>query len=201
VTHTHVAGSIHADSSARAPSWLSMPSDVNTLLPSLWSTSVDKGETGVLTVAGLSVLDIAEQVGTPVYVVDEADLRDRARGFAAAFEGWDVYYAAKSFLCTAVARWVTEEGLGVDVCTGGELAVVQRAGIDLRRVGLHGNNKSVEELGQALTGGVGRIIVDSFDEIARLNALAAELQIRPRVMVRATTGVEAHTHEYIATAH
>jgi diaminopimelate decarboxylase len=201
VTHTHVAGSIHADSAARAPSWLSMPSDVNSLLPILWSTGVDKDETGVLTVSGLSVHEIVEQVGTPVYVVDEADLRERARAFAAAFEGWDVYYAAKSFLCTTVARWVTDEGLGVDVCTGGELAVVQRAGIDLRRVGLHGNNKSLEELRQALTSGVGRIIVDSSDEIARLSTLAKELQIRPRVMVRATTGVEAHTHEYIATAH
>ncbi|HKX14761.1 MAG TPA: diaminopimelate decarboxylase, partial [Propionibacteriaceae bacterium] len=85
--------------------------------------------------------------------------------------------------------------------TGGELAVVQRAGVDLRRVGLHGNNKSVEELRYALIAGVGRIIVDSFDEIRRLGAVAEELQIRPRIMVRATTGVEAHTHEYIATAH
>ena len=201
MSHTHVAGSIHADSTARAPSWLSIPSDVNTLLPTLWSTGVRKDETGVLTVAGLSVVDIADQVGTPVYVVDEADLRARARAFADAFQGWDVYYAAKSFLCTTVARWVSEEGLGVDVCTGGELAVVQRAGVDPRRVGLHGNNKSVEELREAVSVGVGRIIVDSFDEIARLGELAEELQIRPRVMVRATTGVEAHTHEYIATAH
>ena len=160
-----------------------------------------KDENGVLTVAGLSVNEIANQVGTPVYVVDEADLRARAHAFAEAFEGWDVYYAAKSFLCTTVARWVTEEGLGIDVCTGGELAVVQRAGIDLARVGLHGNNKSAEELEYALTAGVGRIIVDSFDEIARLGALAEKLRVRPRVMVRATTGVEAHTHEYIATAH
>ena len=152
MTHTHVAGSIHADSTARAPGWLSIPSDVNTLLPSLWSTGVHKDTTGVLSVAGLSVVEIAEQVGTPVYVVDEADLRARARTFAAAFEGWDVYYAAKSFLCTTVARWVSEEGLGVDVCSGGELAVVQRAGIDPRRVGLHGNNKSVDELRQALEG-------------------------------------------------
>jgi diaminopimelate decarboxylase len=201
VTHTHVAGSIHADSTVRAPSWLSMPNDVNTLLPSLWSTGVEKDESGMLTVAGLSVGEIADQVGTPVYVVDEVDLRERARAYAVAFEGWDVYYAAKSFLCTTVARWVTEEGLGVDVCTGGELAVVRRAGIDLGRVGLHGNNKSVEELRQALTAGVGRIIVDSSDEIGRLSTIAEELQIRPRVMIRATTGVEAHTHEYIATAH
>jgi diaminopimelate decarboxylase len=201
VTHTHVAGSIHADSSARPPSWLRMPSDVNALLPSLWSNGVRKDEYGVLTVTGRSVIDIADEVGTPAYVVDEADLRARARAFAEAFEGWDVYYAAKSFLCTTVARWVTEEGLGIDVCTGGELAVVQRAGIDLRRVGLHGNNKGVEELRYALTAKVGRIIIDSFDEIGRLGAVAEELQIRPRVMLRATTGVEAHTHEYIATAH
>ncbi|HEY6813229.1 MAG TPA: diaminopimelate decarboxylase [Propionibacteriaceae bacterium] len=201
MTHTHVAGSIHADSSARAPSWLRMPSDVNALLSSLWSSGVRKDENGVLSVAGLSVIDIANKVGTPVYVVDEADLRARAHGFADAFNGWDVYYAAKSFLCTTVARWVSEEGLGVDVCTGGELAVVQRAGIDLRRVGLHGNNKSDAELHYALTAGVGRIIIDSFDEISRLGGLAERLQVRPRVMVRATTGVEAHTHEYIATAH
>jgi diaminopimelate decarboxylase len=201
MTHTHVAGTIHADSTVRAPSWLSVPSDVNSLLPSLWSSCVHKDENGVLTVAGVSVVDIADQIGTPVYVVDEADLRARAKGFADAFQGWDIYYAAKSFLSTTVVRWIREEGLGVDVCTGGELAVVQRAGLDLRRVGLHGNNKSVEELRDALSLGVGRIIVDSFDEITRLSALSEQMQVRPRVMVRATTGVEAHTHEYIATAH
>jgi diaminopimelate decarboxylase len=201
MTHIHVAGSIHADSSARPPSWLRIPSDVNALLPSLWSSGVRKDENGVLTVAGLSVIDIANRVGTPAYVVDEIDVRARARDFAQAFEGWDIYYAAKSFLCTTVARWVTEEGLGIDVCTGGELAVVERAGVNLRRVGLHGNNKSVEELRYGLTAGVGRIIIDSFDEIDRLGAVAEQMQIRPRVMVRATTGVEAHTHEYIATAH
>ena len=201
MTHSHVAGSIHADVAARAPGWLSVPEDVNALLPQLWSEGVSKGADGVLRVAGLSATEIADQVGTPAYVVDEADLRARARAFATAFAGWDVYYAAKSFLCTTVARWVSEEGLGIDVCTGGELAVVQRAGVDLRRVGLHGNNKSLAELRQALTAGVGRIIVDSPVEIARLAHLAAELGVRPRVMVRVTTGVEAHTHEYIATAH
>src|SRR5829696_5602282 len=201
MTHTHVAGTIHADSTVRAPSWLSVPSDVNSLLPNLWSPCVHKDENGVLTVAGVSVVDIADQIGTPVYVVDEADLRARAKAFADAFQGWDIYYAAKSFLSTTVVRWIREEGLGVDVCTGGELAVVQRAGLDLRRVGLHGNNKSVEELRDALSLGVGRIIVDSFDEITRLSALSEQMQVRPRVMVRATTGVEAHTHEYIATAH
>jgi diaminopimelate decarboxylase len=201
VTHAHVAGSIHADAESRAPSWLAQPADVNALLTRLWSSSVTKDAAGVLTVAGLRVDNIADETGTPVYVIDEADLRARARAFAAAFSGFDVYYAAKSFLCTAVARWVAEEGLGVDVCSGGELAVALRAGVDPVRIGLHGNNKSEGEICAALQAGVGRIIVDSFDEIGRLSALAGELRVRPRVMVRVTTGVEAHTHAYIATAH
>ena len=103
MTHSHVAGSIHADVAARAPGWLAVPDDVNGLLPSLWSSEVSKNTDGVLTVAGMSVTEIADQVGTPAYVLDEADLRARARAFADAFAGWDVYYAAKSFLCAAVA--------------------------------------------------------------------------------------------------
>jgi diaminopimelate decarboxylase len=202
VTHTHVAGSIHADALvARAPGWLRVPDDVNQLLPQLWSAGVTKDSDGQLLVAGVGVGQIADQVGTPVYVIDEADLRARAGAFATAFDGWDVYYAGKSFLCTVVARWVAEEGLGIDVCTGGELAVVLRAGVDPARIGLHGNNKSSQELKQALDARVGRIIVDSFDEIGRLSKLSAELAVRPQVLVRVTTGVEAHTHEYIATAH
>ncbi|HZA91245.1 MAG TPA: diaminopimelate decarboxylase [Gemmatimonadales bacterium] len=202
MTHTHVAGSIHADALAtRAPGWLRVPDDVNQLLPRLWSAGVSKDSDGQLMVAGIGVGQIADRVGTPVYVIDEADLRARARAFATAFDGWDVYYAGKSFLCTAVARWVAEEGLGIDVCTGGELAVVLRAGVDPARIGLHGNNKSSEELTLALDARVGRIIVDSFDEIGRLSKLSAELRVRPQVLVRVTTGVEAHTHEYIATAH
>src|SRR4029450_3859227 len=188
MTHTHVAGSIHADSAARAPSWLTLPSDLTALLQSLWSPGIRKDESGVLTVAGLSAVEIADQVGTPVYVVDEAALLPSARAFADAFQEWDVYYAAKSFLCTTVARWVSEEGLGIDVCTGGELAVVQRAGVDLHRVGLHGNNKRAPEPPRALPAGVGRIIVDSPAEISRLADLADELGVRPRVMVRVTTG-------------
>ena len=201
MTHTHVAGSIHADAETRAPQWLGRPHDVNALLGRLWSRNVTKETEGRLSVAGVAVDRIAAEMGTPVYVVDEDDLRQRARDFATAFDGWDVYYAAKSFLCTAVARWVAEEGLGVDVCTGGELAVALRAGVPAGRIGLHGNNKSEGELRAALEAGVGRIIVDSFDEIERLSALAADRVVRPRVMVRVTTGVEAHTHAYIATAH
>ncbi len=201
MTMSHVAGSIHADAGTPQPRWLDVPQDVNALLPELWSRQVAKDADGVLTIAGLPVTEIAEQVGTPAYLLDEDDLRDRARAFRTAFDGWAVYYAGKSFLCTAVARWVSEEGLGVDVCTGGELAVALRAGVDPAIIGLHGNNKSVAELRAAIEAGVGRIIVDSFDEIGRLGDLAAELDRKPRVMVRVTTGVEAHTHEYIATAH
>jgi diaminopimelate decarboxylase len=200
MSHAHVAGSIHADADTR-PHWLARPDDVNALLPRLWSRNIGKDVKGRLQVAGVGVDRIVEEVGTPVYVVDEDDLRQRAREFATAFAGWGVYYAAKSFLCTAVARWVSEEGLGVDVCTGGELAVALRAGVPADRIGLHGNNKSETELRAALATGVGRIIVDSFDEIERLSVLAAERDVRPRVMVRVTTGVEAHTHAYIATAH
>ena len=201
MSHAHVAGSIHADAETRAPGWLARPDDVNALLTRLWSTNTSKSAVGMLTVAGLGVDEIAAAVGTPVYVVDELDLRDRARAFRTAFADWDVYYAAKSFVCTAVARWVAEEGLGVDVCTGGELAVALRAGVQPARIGLHGNNKSTAEIRAALEAGIGRIIVDSFDEIGRLSGLARELGVRPRVMVRVTTGVEAHTHAYIATAH
>ncbi|BAK36052.1 diaminopimelate decarboxylase [Microlunatus phosphovorus NM-1] len=203
MTHMHVAGSIHADVLTHAPGWLDVPADVNALLAPLWSRNVAKNADGVLTVAGLTVTEIAEQVGTPVYVVDEDDLRHRAREFAAAFAGWDVYYAGKSFLCTAVARWVADEGLGVDTCSGGELAVALRAGVDPARIGLHGNNKSDTEIELALDAGVGRIIADSFDEIARLIRLVRtrDRGERPRLMVRVTTGVEAHTHAYIATAH
>ncbi|QGN32301.1 diaminopimelate decarboxylase [Microlunatus sp. Gsoil 973] len=200
MSHTHVAGSIHADVAA-APVWLGLPDDVNALLPQLWSRNTAKNEAGELTVAGLTVSEIADRVGTPAYVLDEDDLRSRARDFATAFSGWDVFYAGKSFLCRAVVRWIAEEGLNLDVCTGGELAVALAAGMDPARIGLHGNNKSEEELATALRVGVGRIIVDSEEEIARLSSLSDQLDVRPKLMVRVTAGVEAHTHEYISTAH
>jgi diaminopimelate decarboxylase len=139
--------------------------------------------------------------GTPVFLLDEADLRRRCRDYREAFGGAMVFYAAKAFLCAAVARWVQEEGLGLDVCTGGELAVAVRAGFPGDRLLLHGNNKSVAELAAALDAGVGRIVIDSLDEIDRLSALATGRGVHQRVLVRTTVGVEAHTHEFIATAH
>jgi diaminopimelate decarboxylase len=197
----HEAGALHADVGHRGPAWLSAPRDVNRLVPELWASGVDKGSDGVLTVAGVAAPWLAEQFGTPLFVVDEDDFRTRARAFRDAFAGVDVYYAGKAFLTLASVRWIAEEGLSLDVCTGGELAVALRARFDPARIGFHGNNKSAAELEWALRAGVGRIIVDSDIEIERLSRLAAELGVRQRVLIRVTAGVEAHTHEYIATAH
>ncbi|MEL4506186.1 diaminopimelate decarboxylase [Luteococcus sp. H138] len=201
MTHTHVAGSIHADATAAGPQWLNRPTDVNELDKALWSSHVERTGSGEVSVAGLGVGVIAEQVGTPAYLVDEDDFRERARAFRDAFAGWQVYYAGKSFLTRSVARWIHEEDLYLDVCSGGELAIALAGGMDPARIGLHGNNKSVEELSYALSSGVGRIIVDSLDEIGRIEQLCTANGWTARVMVRVTTGVEAHTHEYIATAH
>lgn len=182
--------------------WLRPPEDVNALVPALWSSGVSKVG-GVLTVAGLTAPELAEEFGTPLYVVDEADFRARAAAFRDAFgsAGADVFYAGKAFLCMAVARWIAEEGLNLDVCSGGELAVALRAGFPADRIGMHGNNKSEAELRQALEAGVGRIIVDSMEEISRLDSLTTELGVSAPVLLRVAAGVEAHTHEYVSTAH
>src|SRR3954447_7128145 len=198
--HAHEAGWAHADGALRGPSWLRHPSDPNELVPLLWSSTARKVD-GVLEVGGVALTDLVAEHGSPAYVLDEADFRARARAFRDAFSGYDVFYAGKAFLCTAVARWIVEEGLSLDVCTGGELAVALMAGVPGERIGFHGNNKSVDELRAALRAGIGRIILDSFDEIERLAALAVEMGRTARVMVRVTAGVEAHTHECIATAH
>jgi diaminopimelate decarboxylase len=204
----HEAGALHAEG-ARRPSWLRPPSDVNDLVTPLWARSVGRGREGALTVGGVDVRELARDFGTPAYIVDEDDFRSRARDFKEAFseafgglcDGADVYYAGKAFLCTAVARWVHEEGLHLDVCSGGELAVAIRAGLPGERIGMHGNNKSVAEIEAALRHGVGRIVLDSFEEIERVAEAAERLGVVAPVLLRVTVGVEAHTHEYIATAH
>jgi len=184
-----------------APAWLSVPEDLNALDQALWPVSARRDDSGALLIAGHRVEDLVGQFGSPVYVMDEGDFRTRARAFATEFPGWTVYYASKAFLCRTVARWVEQEGLNLDVASGNELAVALAAGFPPQRIGMHGNNKSVEELETALNVGVGRIIVDSFDEIARIEALASQRGCTATVLVRVTTGVEAHTHEYIATSH
>ncbi len=156
---------------------------------------------GRLRIGGLDVLDLAEELGTPVFIYDEEHLRRRCRESRQAF-GPRVAYASKAFLCRAMAALAHEEGCCVDVSTGGELAVALAAGVPAERLVLHGNNKSVAELEAALEAGVGRIVVDSFDEIDRLSVLSGRRNgagRRPRVLVRVTPGVEAHTHEYVMT--
>jgi diaminopimelate decarboxylase len=192
---------MHGDIGSREPAWLRPPHDVNALNEELWPATVTRSESGSLTVGGLDVRDLAQAHGTPAYVLDEADVRERCRRFRNGFADADVYYAGKAFLCKAMVRIIAEEGLNLDVCTGGELAVALAAGMPPERIGLHGNNKSTSELERAVKAGVGRIVVDSFEEIDRLTAIGRREGVRPTVMVRVTVGVEAHTHEYIATAH
>jgi diaminopimelate decarboxylase len=197
----HEAGALHGEIGIRGPSWLRTPTDVNALMTALWPSTVERHDDGALRVAGVDVRDLAEKFGTPAYVLDEADLRSRAREFAEAFAGWDVYYAGKAFCAKAVIRAIAAEGLSLDVCTGGELAIALAAGMPAERIGFHGNNKSAAELTRAVEAGVGHIVLDSFTEIDRLTAIARERGVRPRVLIRVTVGVEAHTHEFIATAH
>ena len=205
----HEAGALHAEGYGAAPQWLPYPDDVMALMPQLWSGGITRGADGALAIDGISALDLARDFGTPAYVVDEQDFRRRARAFRDEFTapfdrtlaGADVYYAGKAFLCSAVAQWVMEEGLCLDVCSLGELAVAMRVGFPGHRIGMHGNNKSAEEIRAGLSYGVGRIVLDSFHEIERVAAIAAELDVVAPVMIRVTVGVEAHTHEFIATAH
>ena len=211
----HPAGPRHADVLPAVPPPVP-PADLNALDEAIWPRGARRAG-GVLTLGGMDVRDLAGQFGTPLFVLDEEDFRGRCRDFRQAFgEQAGVFYAAKAFCSRAVLRWVAEEGLGVDVCTGGELEVALQAGVDPAMITLHGSNKLMEELERALSVGVGHIVVDSFEEIARLAHLTEEMSDaplaarsaphgatgeRPKILVRVTTGVEAHTHEFVATAH
>lgn len=171
----------------------------------VWPENAYRNDRGEFQIGGQGVIELAAEYGTPLFLFDEKGIRDRAQEFARAYlaenENGTVYYAAKAFLSVAIAKWVFEEGLGIDVATGGELAIAIRAGIPGAKLLMHGNNKSESEIRTALDYGVGRIVIDSFDEIVRVAAIAAELNVVAKVLVRATVGVEAHTHEFIATAH
>jgi diaminopimelate decarboxylase len=156
------------------------------------------GPDGNTAVGGCDLVDLANQWGTPLFVYDEDHLRSRCREAVAAFGG-GVAYASKAFLCSAMARLAHEEGLQLDVATGGELFLARRAGVPGNRLVLHGNNKSDAELAMAVDEGVGRIVIDSFDELDRLEALHSATGVAPRVLLRVTPGVEVHTHEFIAT--
>jgi diaminopimelate decarboxylase len=153
---------------------------------------------GYLAIGGCRIDDLAAEFGTPLFVYDEVHLRDRAREAVAAF-GDGVAYASKAFLCKAMAQLVHEEGMCIDVASGGEMRVALAAGVPAERLVLHGNNKSHPELSMALEVGVGRIVVDSSDEMDRIEALVAAGARVPQVLLRITPGIEAHTHEYVRT--
>jgi len=162
---------------------------------------------GELSIAGITAATLADEFGTPLFVIDENDFRTRAAAWKASLarhfgaQAGTVYYAGKAFLCVEVAKWINEEGLGLDVCTGGELAVAIAAGFPLERMELHGNNKSEDEIGDAIDLGLGTIVIDSFHEIERVERIASQAGVIAKVYLRLTPGIEAHTHEFIATAH
>jgi diaminopimelate decarboxylase len=167
----------------------------------LLPATAEVGPSGRLRIGGVDVLDLVEEVGTPVFVYDEEHLRQRCREARQAF-GPRVAYASKAFLCKAMATLAHDEGCCIDVSTGGELSVALAAGVPAERLVLHGNNKSEAELEAAMTAGVGRIVVDSFDEIDRVAQLSGRRgpdEPLPNVLVRVTPGIEAHTHEYVMT--
>jgi diaminopimelate decarboxylase len=192
-----------------APEWLVEPDDANDLADGVWPASAARDSDGALLLAGLSATALAQTYGTPLLVIDEDEVRTRARAFRRAFDHAaadhgttaQVYYAGKAFLCTTIARWVVDEGLRVDVCTGGELEVALAAGVAPAAIGFHGNNKSTAELQRAVDVGVGSIIVDSDIEIERLSAITARTGAVQRVFVRVISGVHAETHDFLATAH
>ncbi|MDO5731043.1 diaminopimelate decarboxylase [Corynebacterium sphenisci] len=176
--------------------------DFNALPAHVWPANARRRADGSVAIGGVGLPELAAEYGTPLLVLDEADFRARCRAMAAAFGGAaNVHYASKAFLCTTVARWVHEEGLHLDVASGGEMGVALAGGFPAADMTFHGNNKSPAELAEAVAAGVGRVVVDSFTEIDRLAAIAGEAGIVQDVLVRVTPGVEAHTHAFIATAH
>jgi diaminopimelate decarboxylase len=172
----------------------------------MWSQNASLSG-GTLSLAGISAAQLAKDFGTPTFFLDEAAYRSRAltwhNGLQSEFgpHAGTIYYAAKSFICTAVAQWISEIGIGIDVCTGGELAVALAGGINPSKIEVHGNNKSVSEIDRAVSVGVKMIVMDSLFEIQRVAAAARKHGVRQGVMLRLTPGIEAHTHEKISTAH
>jgi diaminopimelate decarboxylase len=197
----HPAGAMHGGVSLEGQHPAPPPVELGGIDPAIWPAGSARVD-GALQLGGCDVRELIFAHGSPLYVLVEDDVRARCRGYRAAFgESTDIYYAAKAFLSKAVARWVLEEDLSLDVATGGELATALAAGFPAERILVHGNNKSTPELQAALDARVGRIVIDSDYEIARLAHAAEGMGVRQKVLVRVTVGVEAHTHEFIATAH
>jgi diaminopimelate decarboxylase len=171
----------------------------------MWSSSVTTG--AELSIAGITAKTLAKEFGTPTFFIDEADFRERALDWDKALKdafgpnAGTVYYASKAFICTEVARWIKEIGIGIDVSTGGEMAVALAGGIDPSKIEVHGNNKSLGEIEKAISVGVESIVIDSLYEIQRVAEAAKKAGKVQRVLLRITPGIQAHTHESIATAH
>ena len=171
----------------------------------MWSSSVTTGVE--LSLAGITAKTLAKEFGTPTFFIDEADFRERALAWDKALKdsfgphAGTVYYASKAFICTELARWINELGIGIDVSTGGEMAVALAGGIDPSKIEVHGNNKSIGEIEKAVSVGVESIVIDSLYEIERVAEAAKKAGKVQRVLLRITPGIQAHTHESIATAH
>ncbi len=184
--------------------------DPNLIDPRVFPPTARRGRNcGQLKLAGIKATELVEQFGSPLYVVDEDAARARAREvrealqreFAAIGTEATVYYAGKAFLCVEVAKWMAEEGLNIDVASGGELAVALAAGVDPGRIGFHGNNKSELEIARAIAAGVGTLVLDSEQEIERVAAAASAAGTTQRVRLRVNSGVHASTHDFLATSH
>ncbi|MEV7631178.1 diaminopimelate decarboxylase [Microbacterium sp. NPDC089318] len=200
---------MHSPDSSPASGWLLVPDEANDLVEGVWPHSAERDAAGELRIGGVGAAHLARTYGTPVQVIDETEVRRRAATLRAAFDraaaAHDttarIYYAGKALLNTSIVRWVLDEGLNVDVCTGGELEVALAGGADAAKLGFHGNNKSVPELERAVDAGVGTIIIDSVIEIERLAAIVSRTGASQRVMLRVNSGVHAETHDFLATAH
>jgi len=176
--------------------------DFNDLPAHVWPRCAKREEDGVVTIAGVPLPEIAAEYGTPVVVIDEDDFRSRCRGMAAAFLAPEnVHYASKAFLTRRVARWVDEEGLALDVASENELRIALAADFPPERITVHGNNKSDEFLRLCVESKVGHVVIDSHQELAQLEAVAKQAGVKQDVFVRVKPGVDAHTHEFIATSH
>ena len=174
----------------------------NGLPDHVWPRNAARGADGVVSIAGVALTDIAERFGTPVMVVDEDDFRSRCRDMARAFGGPEhVHYASKAFLTRTIARWVEEEGLSLDVASENELRIALMADFPAARITAHGNNKDDAFLRACVDEGVGHVVLDSDQELERLDAIAGEVGRAQHVMIRVKPGIEAHTHEFVATSH
>ncbi|WKD60965.1 Diaminopimelate decarboxylase [Corynebacterium ciconiae DSM 44920] len=176
--------------------------DFNSIPSHVWPRNAVRQDDGVVTIAGVPLPEIADTYGTPCYVIDEDDFRSRCRDMAEAFGGGEnVHYASKALLTATVARWVDEEGLCMDVASLGELQIALAAGFPAERITAHGNNKSVAFLRAIISEKVGSVVLDNAGELELLDELSAASEHIQDVLIRVKPGIEAHTHEFIATAH